>query len=145
MKRVLVAVAAACIAGTAVAADVGVSVTVGQPGFYGTIDIGNFPRPQVIYPEPVVVAPAPVGVVMEPLYLHVPPGHARNWKRHCAAYHACGRPVYFVQDEWYERTYVPAYRERYGRGGDDGDERRGGEYHDNSNHGRGHGRHGHDD
>ena len=46
MKRVLVAVAAACIAGTAVAADVGVSVTVGQPGFYGTIDIGNFPRPQ---------------------------------------------------------------------------------------------------
>ena len=27
------------------AADVGVSITVGQPGFYGQLDIGNAPPP----------------------------------------------------------------------------------------------------
>jgi len=31
------------------AADVGVSISVGQPGFYGQIDIGDFPQPQLIY------------------------------------------------------------------------------------------------
>ena len=31
--------------GVATAADVGVSVTVGQPGFYGRIDVGNVPQP----------------------------------------------------------------------------------------------------
>ena len=35
------------------AADVGVSVTVGQPGFYGRIDIGDFPRPRWIIFVPV--------------------------------------------------------------------------------------------
>ena len=33
---------------TAIAADVGVSISVGQPGFYGQIDIGNFPQPRVV-------------------------------------------------------------------------------------------------
>ena len=50
MKRILIAaaVAAFTITTPAVAADVGVSVNIGQPNFYGQIDIGDFPQPQVI-------------------------------------------------------------------------------------------------
>jgi hypothetical protein len=98
------------------AADVNVSVTVGQPGFYGRIDIGAFPPPVLVYPEPVVVQPVPVGVVRTPIYLHVPPGHAKNWRKHCRKYDACGYPVYFVQERWYNEVYVPVYREKHGKG-----------------------------
>lgn len=98
MKRLLVASALAALAAPALAADVGVSVSIGQPGFYGQIDIGSYPRPQVIYAEPVVIQPVPVGVVRQPLYLRVPPGHAKHWSKHCHEYGACARPVYFVQE-----------------------------------------------
>ena len=42
---------------TAHAADVGVSVSIGQPGFYGRIDIGDYPYPppRVIYRQPRIV------------------------------------------------------------------------------------------
>ncbi len=92
------------------AADVGVSISVGQPGFYGRIDIGNVPPPAVMYPQPMIVQPAPVAVVRQPIYLHVPPGHAKDWRRHCARYAACNQPVYFVQDSWYQQVYVPHHR-----------------------------------
>ena len=39
------------------ATDVGVSVSVNQPGFYGRIDLGNQPPPMVIYAEPVIIGP----------------------------------------------------------------------------------------
>jgi hypothetical protein len=69
-----------------------------------------------------------------PIYLRVPPGYARHWSRHCHEYHACGVPVYFVQDRWYNEVYVPRYRERYrrmeprhdGRRDQRGEDRRGG-------------------
>lgn len=131
MKRILCIASLLLAAAPLMAADVGVSVSVGQPGFYGTIDISNYPRPQVIYAEPVLVRPVPVGVVYEPVYLHVPPGHAKKWSKHCGAYNACGRPVYFVRDEWYNDTYVPAYRERHeGKGHGKGNKHKG--------HGKGH-------
>jgi hypothetical protein len=95
-------------------ADVGVSVTVGEPGFYGRIDIGDYPRPRLIYAEPLIVDT--VHVVREPAYLHVPPGHAKKWNKHCHRYNACARPVYFVEDDWYEAVYVPAYQQRHGKG-----------------------------
>ena len=122
------------------AADVGVSVSVGQPGFYGRIDIGDYPYPQpaLIYPEPIVIQ-RPIGVVYEPLYLHVPPGQARKWGHYCGNYNACGRPVYFVQDRWYNDVYVPRYHEHHSEGygrGDDDDHGRG---HDNWHEGRGRG------
>lgn len=104
---------AAVLSVPAMAADVGVSVSVGQPGFYGHIDIGDFPAPVVVYPRPVVIQPAPVGVAVEPMYLRVPPGHYKHWNKYCAQYNACGRPVYFVRDSWYNNVYVPRYRERY--------------------------------
>lgn len=130
------ALALALGAGQALAADVGVSISIGQPGFYGQIDIGNFPRPQVIYRQPVIIEPG--RSYGGPVYLRVPPGHEKHWGKHCAKYNACGRPVYFVRDDWYEREYVPAYRERYGH-----NDRHGDRYDDDEGHGHGHG-HGHD-
>ena len=43
MKRFLSAAALAAMTLPALAADVGVSISIGQPGFYGHIDIGDFP------------------------------------------------------------------------------------------------------
>ena len=132
----------ACAA-PALAGDVGVSISIGQPGFYGQIDIGNVPRPQVVYAQPVVIQRVPEYASAPPIYLHVPPGHEKHWRKHCAQYNACGRPVYFVRDDWYNNEYVPRYRHRDDeRHGDErrGDERRGGDEH---GHGRGHDK-GHD-
>ncbi|MHB9119182.1 MAG: hypothetical protein ACYC2R_13045 [Burkholderiales bacterium] len=46
----------------------------------------------------------------EPIYLRVPPGHAKHWSKHCREYNACGERVLFVQDNWYEHEYAPRYR-----------------------------------
>jgi len=97
MQRLLLALAVATVSVSAMAADVGVTVRVGQPNFYGRIDIGDMPRPQVVYAQPIVVQPAPQGVIGQPIYLRVPPGHAKHWNKHCQRYNACGQPVYFVQ------------------------------------------------
>ena len=112
MQRSLFAVvlAAASAAGTlpALAAEVGVSVSIGQPGFYGHVDVGGYPRPQLIYRQPVLVERVPVA--RPPIYLNVPPGQAKHWRRYCGAYGACGERVYFVRNNWYEREYVPRYQ-----------------------------------
>ena len=134
MKRFLFAVLVAAATTPALAADVGVSISVGQPGFYGRIDIGDYPQPYLVYPEPIIIH-RPVGVVYEPIYLHVPPGHAKRWRSYCGQYNACGRPVYFVQDHWYNDVYVPRYRERHGGGHGGGHD--GGD-HDGGGHDRGH-------
>lgn len=119
----------------ALAADVGVSIGIGQPGFYGQLDIGDAPRPRVIYAQPRIIER--VVVEQEPIYLHVRPGQARNWRRHCGAYNACGRRVYFVNDNYYNNVYSPHYRERHGRHDDRGDDRRDNDDH----HDRGNGKH----
>lgn len=111
MKRFLIVAALVTIAVPALASDVGVAVSVGQPGFYGRIDIGNYPQPRLIYPAPVMVQPMPMGMAPQPIYLRAPPGHRKNWRKHCRKYGACGQPVYFVQDSWYNNVYVPGYRE----------------------------------
>lgn len=113
MKRFLLA-ALMTTATAGALAEVGVSVTIGQPGFYGHLDIGGYPPPALIYPQPLVIRPVPVGVAYAPIYLRVPPGHSRHWAKHCYRYNACGRPVYFVRDNWYNTVYVPRYRERHG-------------------------------
>lgn len=160
MKKALTALKAVPVllvlaaSASAFAGDVGVSVSIGQPGFYGRIDVGRAPSPPVlVYPQPVVIEPVPVAVHRAPIYLRVPPGHASDWRRYCGRYDACGQPVYFVQDRWYREQYAPAY---YGRDGDRDhrrydDDRRGpphGRGWDKDKdrdhgHGRGHGR-GHD-
>ena len=99
-------VAAGLLAQSAMAGDVSVSIGINQPGLYGQINIGNVPQPpQVIYSQPVYVQ-RPANVVgVEPIYLHVPPGHEKHWEKHCAEYNACGRPVYFVREDWYANHY----------------------------------------
>jgi hypothetical protein len=121
MKKILVSFLFGLAAPMAFATDVGVSVSIGQPGFYGRIDIGNAPPPVLIYPQPVVVQPVRVVQPVQPIYLHVPPGHAKNWSKHCHKYDACSRPVYFVKDEWYNNVYVPHYeKEHPGKGNSKG-------------------------
>jgi len=106
--------------------NVGVSVSVNQPGVYGRIDIGNMPPPPVIYTQPVVIERRSVREA--PIYMRVPPGHERNWAKHCRAYNACGRPVYFVRDE--------PRGERHDHGDDHDHDR-----HEGKGRGHGHGRH----
>ncbi|MDE2080272.1 MAG: hypothetical protein KGI90_02885 [Burkholderiales bacterium] len=125
------------------AADVGVSVSISQPGVYGRIDIGRFPQPELVLQQPVLIQ-APV-VPVQPVYMWVPPGQRQHWARYCGQYRACGVPVYFVRDQWYEQRVRPHEhdhderrpdwrRDRHedrGDRGDHGDRGRG--------HGRGHG------
>lgn len=116
MKRIATLFALAFASTVAPAADIGVSVSVGQPGFHGRLDIGSFPQPVLVYPRPAIAVPGgPPG--RAPIYLHVPPGHAKDWPKHCAKYAACGQPVYFVDPRWYEEVYVPRYREMHPNGG----------------------------
>lgn len=118
MKRLLIAVALAALTLPAFAANVGVSISIGDPGYYGRLrlDVG-YPEPQLMYRRAFVVQPVPRG--RRPIYLRVPPGHARNWHRHCREYNACNERVYFVRDDWYENDYAPRYRKDHGRRHDD--------------------------
>lgn len=127
-RRVLAALAAAGALGAmtppaqSADVDVGVSVQISQPGVYGRIDIGKFPQPSVIVAQPVIVSPPRTVVVrQEPIYMWVPPGHRKNWHKHCASYRACGVPVVFVRDDWYDHHVRPHPK----KGDRDGDHRHG--------------------
>ena len=87
-----------------------------QPGLYGRIDIGSFPPPAVVYPQPVVYVPPRVAVVQQPVYLYVPPGHQKDWGKHCGRYNACGVPVYFVQEHWVRERYEAQHSHGHGKG-----------------------------
>jgi len=90
------------------AGDLGINVILSgeiRPGVYGQVELGNQPRPAVVYERPRVVVVEKRYAHEEPIYLHVPPGHARHWDRHCNEYNACNRPVYFVKSEEYEPNY----------------------------------------
>jgi hypothetical protein len=118
----------------AYAGGIGIDLTLSgevSPGVYGQVNLGNRPPPPVVYAQPMIIVPQRPGYVAQPLYLHVPPGHARNWKKHCREYDACGHAVYFVKSAEYEPGYRP---ERRG----DGYRRDGGERRDDD-HGHGHG------
>lgn len=120
------------------------------PGVYGQVVIGNRPPPPLLAPQPVVIAPVPVGVAPpEPIYLHVPPGHAKHWSKHCHEYHACNRPVYFVRSAEYEPGFDRERWDRehahdhdhehhdHGHHGDDRDDHEHGD-HDHGDHDRDH-------
>lgn len=130
------------IATPALAADVGVLVTVGQPGFYGRIEVNQPPPPvALIYRQPIVIVRPPARVarvVEQPIYLHVPPGHAKKWSKHCRRYSACGRPVYFVRDDYYDKHYVVRGEHRGHDRHDRDDERGDGR---GKGHGKGHDKH----
>ena len=145
MKNFLIAAAVAAVTITTLAhaADVGVSISIGQPEFYGQIDIGDYPQPRVIYRRPMMIERGLMN--RQPIYLRVPPGHAKNWRKHCREYNACDEPVFFVQDNWYNREYVPRYRERQQDRRDDRheehrDNNRGDQKNDHRGDNQGHGR-----
>ena len=75
------------------------------PGVYGRVELGNNSHPDIYYPQPVVIVQEPRYAKYKPVYLHVPPGHAKHWSKHCQEYHACERPVYFVKSVEYEESY----------------------------------------
>ena len=103
------------------------------------IKMGSRARARPRHDRGVVISPMPVGVTHPPLYLHVPPGHEKHWGKHCHKYNACGRPVYFVRNQWYNDVYVPEYQARHGHSdGGHGDDHGGG-HNDKGNHGGGHG------
>lgn len=87
--------------------DLGINVVLEgeiQPGIYGRVELGNNSHPDLVYAQPRVI------VVEEnhrhaPVYLHVPPGHAKNWAKHCSKYNACNRPVYFIKSSEYETDH----------------------------------------
>jgi len=91
------------------------------PGVYGQVRFGSDAPPPVVYAQPMLIESQPSPP--PPIYLHVPPGHAKNWRKHCHEYHACNRPVYFVRSE----EYAPGYDHR--------------DYGHDHDHGHGHGKH----
>jgi hypothetical protein len=131
------AVLLAC-ATAAGATDVGVSISISQPGVYGRIDIGHYPQPVLVQRQPIIIQRGQRA--LEPVYLWVPPGHQKNWRKHCGRYNACGVPVYFVEDNWYQEHVVRPGRHDHDKPGRGHDKQ--GKGHDKGN-GKGHGK-GHD-
>jgi hypothetical protein len=115
MKKILIALAVVSSAIALPALADSLSLSVGQPGFYGRINIGGYPPPDVVYAQPVVVEQ---GVPMDqpPVYMRVPPEQSGNWGRYCHHYHACGQRVMFVQDGWYHNQYSPNYYHHHHHG-----------------------------
>ncbi|WP_294262152.1 hypothetical protein [Propionivibrio sp.] len=72
----------------ALASDVAVSVSIGQPGFYGRFDIGGYPPPQLIYQQPIIIERVPI--YRQPIYLNVPPATPRTGANTVAFASACG-------------------------------------------------------
>lgn len=128
MKRFLIGALASLFLTTAYAADVGISISLGQPGFFGQIDIGDYPPPRLIYAEPVIIEH--VVVVEQPIYLRVRPDHAKHWETYCSEYRACGQRVYFVEDSWYEDVYVADYHKKHGNEGNHGNKKHKNKGHD---------------
>ena len=156
----IAAAALVALAGGAAQAQVsvGASINVNVPGVYGRVDIGApsagvaFVAPPVVYAEPMVIAPSPVAIRQRPIYLYVPEAHQRDWRHHCAAYGACGQPVYFVREQWVHDRYVQHnphdhrfdhYDRERGYGPERHEHDRDHDRHDRDDHGRGHD--GHDD
>jgi len=93
---------------------VGASININVPGVYGRVDIGGpgvavVAPPPVVYAQPMIIAPSPVAIQQRPIYLYVPEAHQHDWAHHCAAYGACGQPVYFVREQWVHDRYVQHY------------------------------------
>jgi hypothetical protein len=113
MKKLLsgLALAGAICVAPAWAADAGFLGSLGDPGYYGQLDMGNAGRPPVINGQPVLVEHRYHNLA--PIYVRAPPGQTKNWARYCDRYNACTRPTYFVKDNWYRDVYAPGYRQAH--------------------------------
>ena len=138
----LISVVAVLLAGAGIcrAGDLDIHVILSgevAPGVYGQVQLGSERPPPLVYAQPMLIVSQ--RVPPPPVYLHVPPGHAKNWRKHCREYNACNRPVYFVRSQEYEPGYVPRdhehdrdYEHR------DREHDRDGDHHRDHDHGRGH-------
>lgn len=116
MKKLsILALTLACI-GAAPAAhaatQIAVSIGINAPGQYGRIDFNNYPQAVLITQQPVIYLRETVVVQQAPIYLYAPTGHQANWGRYCRRYQACGRPVYFVREDWVRAQYGREREER---------------------------------
>ena len=161
MNKIHLQIAAAALvalAGGAAQAQVsvGAAININVPGVYGRVDFGApgvaFVAPPVVYAQPLIIAASPVAVHQRPIYLYVPEAHQHYWAHHCAAYGACGQPVYFVREQWVHDRYVQHnphdrrfdhWDRQHGYGPERGHEHDRDRRHDD--HGHGHDDHGHDD
>ena len=75
MKKILAAAALAAAATTApaFAGNFDVKVGAGDSGYYGSIEIGNYPAPVVYNTQPVLIEQT--RGYIEPIYVRVPEGH----------------------------------------------------------------------
>jgi hypothetical protein len=116
IRNVAVAVAFAMAAPLAGAADKSAAAVITgaiAPGIYGRVDMANRTKPPLVYQQPMFIEqPENATGVIEPVYLHVPPDHAKNWKKFCEKYEACDKPVYFVKSAEYEPGYKPPEPEK---------------------------------
>jgi hypothetical protein len=104
--KLTLAIGLALVCAPAYAQDVRISISGAVvPGVYGRVDIGGRPPPPLFFPQPVMIVKSRQGPPLTPIYMHVPPGHARNWSKHCSKYNACNHPVYFVKSAEYEPGY----------------------------------------
>ena len=71
MKKYLIAALLVSAAGGAMAQSVGVDISIGGPGYYGNIQLGDFGRPPVIYAQPMIIDRT-VRYSGAPMYLRVP-------------------------------------------------------------------------
>lgn len=113
MKKLLIAAVLMSAAAGSMAQTV--DINLGNSGYYGQLDLLNLGKPPVIYQKPMWIDQT-VPNQGQPVYMRVPPGHAKKWDKHCARYNACGQRVLFVQDSWYNNTYVPQYAKIKGNG-----------------------------
>jgi len=90
-----------------------VSVSIGEPGFFGRIDLGGgAPPPEVINTQAGDHRASLVyGQRAADLPARTARPRARLWAAIAPAYNACGQPVYFVRDDWYTNVYARHYRE----------------------------------
>jgi hypothetical protein len=82
------------------------------PGVYGRVDVANKPLPALVYEQPMFIERPDNAEHVEPLYLHVPPEHAKKWAKYCDKYDACNRPVFFVKSAEYVPGYEPPKPEK---------------------------------
>ena len=137
-KSFVIAASALLLAAGAAQAQVGVSLSINQPGVYGQINIGNGPPPVTVMPQPMIIQPSPVAMAAPPVYLYVPPEHQRDWRHYCGHYNACDKRVMFVHEDWVRDRWEHEHHEHH-----DHDEHGHGHDHDHDEHEHGHG-HGHD-
>ncbi len=106
MRLISIAALFLTAAGAAQAGDLHIHVMLSgevAPGVYGQVQIVNERPANLVYTQPLLIEPQ--AILPPPVYLHVPPGHATHWRRHCREYNACDRPVYFVRSDEYEPGY----------------------------------------